>query len=153
MGSSSYVQSSPVRVERNTIVEAPPDKVWARLVDWQSHPEWQPTLEAVEAPEVITKDSHLTEIRNSHGQRLTFDVVITEFEPLRRIRSSGRSRGMVRVSADIIYEMTPQDSRTAFTMAVEAEIPFVLRPLQHAVVSESEKEITESVSRLASLAW
>ncbi len=141
-----------MRLAHNTTVEAPPEQVWTWLADWQSHVEWQPTLEAVEAPEVIGEGTHLVEIRSSHGQRLTFDVVITEFEPNRRIRSSGRSRGVVRVTAEIVYEMTPQDSRTAVSMAVEAEIPFVLRPLQHAVVTETEKEITESLTRLAAMA-
>jgi uncharacterized protein YndB with AHSA1/START domain len=140
-----------VRVERTTIVEAPPEHVWARLADWRTHTDWQPTLEGVDAPELIAEGARLVEIRNSHGQRLTFDVVITEFEPFRRIRSTGRSRGRVRVSADIVYEMTPQDSGTAVTMGVDAEIPFVLRPLQHAVITETENEITDSLARLASM--
>jgi uncharacterized protein YndB with AHSA1/START domain len=138
-----------VRVDRTQHVRAPLERVWETIAAWQTHPEWQPSLAEVEAPPVVDLGARLVEIRASHGQRLTFDVVIKEFEPRRLIRASGRSRGVVSVSADLVYVLEPAGDATAVTIALEAEIPFVLLPLRHAVTTESEREITEMLARLA----
>lgn len=138
-----------MRIDRTQLVEAPLERVWEALARWDTHPEWQPSLAGVEAPEVIEEGTRLVETRASHGQRLTFDVVISELRPRRRIRASGRSRGAVTVAADLVYEVEPAGESTAVTVALEAEIPFVLIPLRHAVVTESEKEIAAMLRLLS----
>jgi uncharacterized protein YndB with AHSA1/START domain len=140
-----------VKIERSGVVPASVDSVWRWLADWQSHREWQPTLAGVEAPEEIGEGTRLVEMRASHGQRLTFDVTITEWRPGQRIRASGKSRGVVSIAADLIYQVAGDPGGSMVTIAVEAEIPFVLLPLRHAVQTEAEKELAEMLSRLAAL--
>ncbi len=138
-----------MRIERTHLVEAPLDRVWETIADWDTHTEWQPSLVEVEPPATLEAGSRLVEVRASHGQRLTFDVVIAEWRPRRLIRASGRSRGVVSVSADLVYQLDPAGDATQVTIAVEAEIPFVLLPLRHAVVAESDKELGAMLTLLA----
>lgn len=138
-----------MRVEHRALIQAPIEQVWETIADWRTHPEWQPTLVDVDAPPGLGEGVQLVEVRASHGQRLTFDVVLTEWEARRRVRAAGKSRGVVSVRADLVYELEPGDRGTDVTLAVEADVPFVLLPLRHAVQTETEKELVETLRLLA----
>ena len=138
-----------MRIDRTAVVEAPVDRVWETIARWNTHLEWQPSLAGVEAPDTLEEGARLVEIRASHGQRLTFDVVIRDWQPGRLVRASGRSRGVVSVAADLVYELEPAGEATSVTIALEAEIPFVLLPLRHAVVTEAEKELAAMLALLS----
>ena len=133
------------------MLPAPVDDVWAAIVDWRTHPEWQPSLVQAECPDEVSEGTMLTEVRQSHGQRLTFDVRIVELLPPRRLVAVGKSRGVVSISVALEYELAPADGGTEAAIAVEAELPFVLIPLRHAVVAEVEKELEAMLERLSAV--
>lgn len=140
-----------MRVERRRALAAPAEDVWATIVDWRSHAEWQPSLVEVDAPDTIVAGTTLIEVRSSHGQRLTFDVRIADVEAPRRLVALGKSRGVVSISVALEYELAAAGAGTEVQIAVEADLPFVLLPLRHAVVSEVEKELDAMLDRLAAL--
>ncbi|HEX6548898.1 MAG TPA: SRPBCC family protein [Candidatus Dormibacteraeota bacterium] len=137
-----------MRIERSGSIAVSPSRIWTAFSDWKGHADWQPSLVEVDAPDQLGRGTQLVEVRASHGQRLTFEVVIREWEEGRRIRASGKSRGVVSVSADLLYEVAPQGGGSQVTLAVEAEIPLILLPLRHAVQIEVEKELDQMLARL-----
>ena len=137
-----------MRIEREIEVGAPPERTFAAIGDWPSHAEWQPTLASVETPEGIGPGRRLVEHRDGFGQHLTFDVEITDWEPPRRIRVSARSRSRIHLAADEEFAVEPHGSGSLVRMALEFDLPLVLKPLAHGVGIEVGKQLEESLAAL-----
>lgn len=141
-----------MRVERAIEIEAPPERAFAVIADWSRQAEWQPTLESVEAPPVVGAGSRLVEHRSGFGQHITFDVDILEWDPPRRVRVSASSRSRIHLAADEEFAVEPSAAGASVVrMALEFELPLVLRPLAHGVDIEVGKQLEESLASLRDL--
>ncbi len=142
-----------MRVERAIEIEAPPERAFAVIADWSRHPEWQPTLESVEAPPGgVAAGGHLVEHRSGFGQHITFDVEVVEWNPPHQIRVSASSRSRIHLAADEEFTVEPSAAgASTVQMALEFELPLVLRPLAHGVGLEVGKQLEESLAALRDL--
>jgi carbon monoxide dehydrogenase subunit G len=137
-----------MRIEREIEVSETPERVFAAIADWSSHPEWQPTLARVEVPDGVGAEKTVVEHREGFGQHITFDVHLVDWDPPRRIRASARSRSRIALAADEEFAVEPRGSETVVRMALEFDLPLVLKPLAHGVGIEVGKQIDESLAAL-----
>jgi hypothetical protein len=92
----------------------------------------------------------VVEHREGFGQHITFDVHLVDWDPPRRIRVSARSRSRIALAADEEFAVEPRGNETVVRMALEFDVPLVLRPLAHGVGIEVGKQIDESLAALQS---
>lgn len=140
-----------MEVSRTERLDASPQEVFGILADWPGHPRWQETVESAEIDGVLKAGARVVEVRRGYGQRLTFDLAIVEYEPPRRIRAAGRSRGAVHLEATELFEAEPDGAGTQVRLAIEYELPLILRPLSHGVASEIGAHLERSLAALARL--
>lgn len=98
--------------EARTDIDAPPDRVWARLLDLAAWPTWDSSLERVEGS--IVPDGRVT-LRVAGNPR-PFRLRVVALEPDRRlVLRGGMPLGLF--SGTRVYSLEPvADSRTGFTM-------------------------------------
>jgi polyketide cyclase/dehydrase/lipid transport protein len=137
-----------MRIEREIEVVTPPESTFAAIADWPSQAEWQPTLASVEAPEGVGLGRPMVEHRDGFGQHLTFDVEVIDWAPPHRVRVSARSRSRIHLAADEEFAVEPHDGGSLVRMALEFDLPLVLKPLAHGVGLEVGKQLDESLAAL-----
>lgn len=140
-----------MRVERSVQIAVPPQRVFARLADWRDHGQWQSTVESVEAPDELGLGSQLVEVRSAFGTRLTFDATVVEFAPPTVISLRGHSRGRLALDVVETFTVTPAPGGSTVSMAAEAELPLIFRPMQAGIVLEVERQIEGGLRSLKQL--
>ncbi len=138
-----------MRVEREVKVDASVERAFAEIADWTAHATWQPTLVEAEAPQGVGAGARLVEHRSGFGQHIIFDLEVVEFEPPHRIRVHARSRSRISLAADEEFLVEPGgDGGSVVRMALEFDLPLVLKPLAHGVAVEVGKQLEESLAAL-----
>ena len=137
-----------MRVEREIEVPAPPEKAFAAIANWTGHSEWQPTLMRVEAVPPVGPGSELVEHREGFGQKITFDLHVEDWSPPERVRVHAKSRSRIALAADEEFVVEPRGPGSLVRMALEFDLPLVLRPLAHGVGIEVGKQLEESLQGL-----
>lgn len=137
-----------MRIEREIEVGTPPERTFAAIADWRSQAEWQPTLTSAEAPEGVGPGRRMVEHREGFGQHLVFDVEVVDWAPPRRIRVSARSRSRIHLAADEEFVVEDAGTGSLVRMALEFDLPLVLKPLAHGVGIEVGKQLDESLAAL-----
>ena len=140
-----------MRVERSISISASPERAFARVADWRSHGDWQPTAESIEAPETIALGSEIVEVRSAFGTRLTFDAEIVEFQPPSIIALHGRSRGKLAFDVRETFLVTPEGDGVKVAMSADGEVPMLFRPMQAGIALEVERQIEAGLKRLKEL--
>lgn len=137
-----------MRVEREIEVAAPPEAAFAAIADWTSHSEWQPTLLKVEAVEPLGPEAKLVEHREGFGQRITFDLHVKHWAPPERVLVHAKSRSRIALAADEEFVVEPRGTGSLIRMALEFDVPLVLKPLAHGVGIEAGKQLEASLEAL-----
>lgn len=137
-----------MRVERDVRVAAPQERTFAEIANWPAHAEWQPTLAEVEVVDGLGSGARIVEHREGFGQHITFDLDVLDWEPPRRIRVSARSRSRIALDADEEFIVEPAAGGSIVRMALDFDLPLVLRPLAHGVGIEVGKQLEESLAAL-----
>jgi uncharacterized protein YndB with AHSA1/START domain len=137
-----------MRIEREVEVGEPPELVFATIADWSGHADWQPTLARVEVPDGVGPGKTVVEHREGFGQHITFDVHVTAWEPPRHIRVSARSRSRIALAADEEFVIEGRPAGSVVRMALEFDLPLVLKPLAHGVGIEAGKQLDDSLAAL-----
>jgi uncharacterized protein YndB with AHSA1/START domain len=105
--------SRPMRIERSTVIAAPPERVWEFIADARNDPRWCPKVESVE--QVEGHGPHPgARYRAVHRPKplrgpvdLTMEAV--EFDPPRRLRWREEDDDGV---FDVVYELEPEAGGT-----------------------------------------
>jgi carbon monoxide dehydrogenase subunit G len=112
------------RIEVSTHVEAPPERVWALLVDWEAQPAWMVDARSVT---VLTpgREGNGTILRCmtdiAGGLVVTDDMVVTEWDPPRTLAMRHLGRLIRGVGA---FELEATGDGTRLTWWEEVEAPF-----------------------------
>lgn len=121
-------------------IDAPPDRVWALLVDAAGYPSWNPTVISVEGRIALGEKIKLTSTVNP-GRAFTLRVAEAD-EPRRMVWTSGMPLGLFRGART--YTLEPVGSgRTEFTM--QERFGGLLAPL----ITKSIPDMTESFEQFA----
>lgn len=121
-------------------IEAPPERVWALLVDADGYPSWNPAVVSVDGRIAPGEKIKLTSTLNP---RRAFTLHVAESdEPRRMVWTSGMPLGLFRGTRT--YTLEPAESgRTEFSMQERFTGP--LAPL----ITKSIPDMTESFEQFA----
>jgi hypothetical protein len=107
-----WQRAHPYSIETSVDIDAPPQRVWAALTDFDSYPEWNPTLKGMRGePKVGARLTY-------EDDRRTFSPTVREVEKNRELRWEGHTRvvGVFDGEHSFILEELP-DGRTRFTQS------------------------------------
>jgi hypothetical protein len=107
--------------EAKSVIDAPPDQVWAALVDAAGYPSWDSGVDKVDgriaAGEKITVHAAVNPGR-------AFPVRVTDFQPARRMTwTGGMPLGLFRGVRT--FTLTPRGDSTEFTVREEYTGPLL----------------------------
>lgn len=137
-----------MRIEREVVAPAAAEAVFAIIADWTAQTEWQPTIERVEAAGPLGLGARVVEERAGYGQHMVFDVDVIAWEPPTRVRVHAHSRSRIPLDAEEEFVIEPRGESSLVRMALEFDLPLVLRPLAHGVGIEAGKQLDDALARL-----
>jgi uncharacterized protein YndB with AHSA1/START domain len=107
--------------ESTATIQAPPEAVWAVLVDAAAWPSWDSGVTAVDG--AIEEGRKIT-VRTEVSPGRAFPVTVTDLEPPRRmVFRGGMPLGLFR--GERTYTLTPDGAGTAFRMREEYTGPLL----------------------------
>lgn len=111
------------RIEVSTHVEAPCERVWALLVDWEAQPRWMVDAESVTvlSPQREGAGTVVRCMTDLFGVVVTDDMVVTAWEPPRALWIRHLGRLIRGVGA---FELEPTEDGTRLTWWEEIDPPF-----------------------------
>jgi carbon monoxide dehydrogenase subunit G len=133
-----------ISVEARTVVNAPVEKVWEFMSDPSTMTQWDPGVLKVEYQPPMRVDSTMMVTAQLIGRR-TAKMVITEWEPNRRIGIAGKSAG-TKVSA--VYTLEPQGNMTRLNRSVEVEVGGLLKLISPYVSYKVNKERSAEIDNI-----
>jgi uncharacterized protein YndB with AHSA1/START domain len=100
-------------VSASARIEAPAEKVWARLTDWSAYGEWNATHTDFPAgpPEALAVGATYTENMKLMGFPAEVEWTVEELEPARLL--AVRGKGPMAVSLATRYTLTPRGEATS----------------------------------------
>lgn len=112
-----------MRVERDIEIAAPPEAVYALVMDAGRLEDWVTIHdELIDAPAgPLEKGSKLTQRLKLAGKCFTVRWTVVENERVRRVVWTGR--GPMRSKASVRYELSPNGGGTHFSYANDYELP------------------------------
>jgi uncharacterized protein YndB with AHSA1/START domain len=139
-------------VSRSTEIPAPPDKVWAVLIDFGRYPEWNvPHKGFPNGPppaEVGTAFKEKVRILNVAAE---VDWKIDAVEPGRELRMTGV--GPLGVAITQTYELTSENGTGPTTVTASTElVGAAFRPMFKAIESSASEALEQTLARLGELA-
>ncbi|MFJ5773724.1 SRPBCC family protein [Streptomyces sp. NPDC093094] len=128
-------------------IEAPAEKVWARLTDWSAHGEWNVTHTGFPAggPEPLAVGATFTENMKLMGFPAEVEWTVEELEPARLL--AVRGKGPMAVDLATRYTLSPAGEATslridgAFTGAAVSLMAGRLRDSATAALEESLRKL------------
>ncbi|GAQ63055.1 type II toxin-antitoxin system Rv0910 family toxin [Streptomyces scabiei] len=128
-------------------IEAPAEQVWARLVDWPSHGEWNTTHTGFPkgGPEALAVGGTFQENLRMMGFPAEVEWTIAELEPARILALRGK--GPMAVDLATRYTLTPDGDATTvridgrFTGAAVSLMAGKLRDSATAALAESLRKL------------
>ena len=137
-----------MRIEREAVVAADAEAVFAVIADWPAQVEWQPTIKRVEMNGPLGPGASVVEERAGYGQHMVFDVDVIAWEPPARVRVHAHSRSRIALDAVEEFAVEPLGESSRVRMALEFELPLVLKPLAHGVGIEAGKQLDDALAGL-----
>jgi len=111
-----------MHLESETWIDAPPERVWARVADLAASPGIVPFLERAEpqadGPVAVGARSRLTFARG--GQTVEADAVVTELDPPRRLAVRAEVAGLP-VHVDVAWALASERGGTRVVQTVDVE--------------------------------
>lgn len=92
-----------------TIIPAPPEQVWAVLMDTQAYPEWNPVFVAVDGS-YAEGGKMQNKVRDPEGNILKMTATVTTLTPERELRQYGGLPGII--TFDHRWLLEPVDGGT-----------------------------------------
>lgn len=77
-----------MEIQTHADIDAPPERVWAVLVDFERHPAWNPFIREIRG-EALEGARLLVRLGPPGGSAMTFKPVVTEAEPGRALAWRG----------------------------------------------------------------
>lgn len=116
-----------LRTTHSTVIRHPVKEVFAFITNVENDLKWQPEIleVVVTSKGQVKAGSTFREVRRVQGRTQTWDMLITEFEPNRRICIKA-VRGTVPYRGCRTFEAVPGGTR--ITEVSEGELPWFLRP-------------------------
>ena len=107
--------------EATSVIDAPPDRVWAVLVDAAGYPDWDSGVDKVDGR--IAPGEKIT-VHAAVSKGRAFPVRVAEFEPGRRmVWTGGMPLGLFKGVRT--FTLTPQGASTGFTVREEYTGPLL----------------------------
>jgi len=139
-----------IRIEASVTVNAPVEKIWNFMADFDTMTQWGPGVLEVKWQRPVGVGSTL--LVTAQGGRLlgkrTANMRISEWEPTRKIGVESRSGGF---KANAVITMEPlEEGKTMLTRSAEVEIEGLLKVIQPYIIYRVKKEraALENVKRI-----
>ena len=135
--------------QRSAEIPLPADEVFAFLSNLENLPRWQSGVLRAELTSSgpLGVGSRAVVERRMFGQQIVADLVVTGYEPPRRIVLETEASG-VSVQASVEIEpLEPKLSRVTFGMAMETS-GFFMKAVEPMVAQAAEADIEASLTRL-----
>ena len=135
----------PVSYAGASSISAPPDRVWARLTDAASYPQWNPTVVRIDGTIALGQTIKLV---STLDPKRTFKLKVAELDPPRRmVWSSGMPLGLF--TGRRTFTLTPRaDGGTDFAMEEVFSGP--LAPMITKAIPDMTESFTEFSAALKS---
>jgi uncharacterized protein YndB with AHSA1/START domain len=131
-------------------IEAPPEKVWARLTDWPAYGEWNATHTSFPkgGPETLAVGGTFQENMKLMGFPAEVEWTIEELEPARLLALRGK--GPMAVTVATRYTLTPDGDATR--VRIDGEFTGAAVSLMAGKLKDSATAaLNESLRKLAAL--
>jgi carbon monoxide dehydrogenase subunit G len=136
------------RVSATAVIPAPPDELFGFLADPTNLPAWQTGIVSAEKTTAgavgIGSKAHV--VRQLLGQRLAVDLVMTGYQPGRKLVLTSGASG-IEVEATLTLAPAGAETRLTFEMAIKAQNIF-MAPMEGMVAGAAEKDLADSLDRL-----
>ncbi|WP_411151276.1 SRPBCC family protein [Streptomyces sp. A30] len=137
-------------VSAESRIEAPAEKVWARLTDWSAYGEWNTTHTSFPkgGPETLAVGGTFQENMKLMGFPAEVEWTIEELEPARVLAIRGK--GPMAVTVATRYTLTPDGDAT--TVRIDGEFTGAAVSLMAGKLKDSATAaLNESLRKLAAL--
>jgi hypothetical protein len=84
---STVASAKEIRTE--ILIQAPPEKVWAILTDFEKYPEWNPFIRSVTGEVAVGKEISILLTTPPDSSEMTFTPTVLVFEPNKELRWLG----------------------------------------------------------------
>jgi uncharacterized protein YndB with AHSA1/START domain len=133
------------RAEYTTVIQRPPEEVFAFLADAENDPKWRRgvlDINRVSGEGIGTR--YRQGMKGPMGRRIPADIEITELEPNGLITFRG-VEGPVHPTGR--YELVPADAGTRVRFVLEAEVAGIKKLMAPMVQKQMQREV-ENLDRL-----
>ncbi len=135
-------------VEQSTEIAAPPQRVFEFVSELDNLPRWQSGILSTEkttsGPMQPGERAHV--VRQLMGQRIAADLVVTAYEPPRRLELKSEVSGVRAVAVLDVAAADADRSRVTFTMQIAAS--GFASFMEGMVASAAKTDITNSLQML-----
>lgn len=99
------------RIERETLVKAPPERVFTLLSHPAERARWLTTFKEQPGPESLAVGSRIQARRNDPASRSTYEILVTALEAPRRMATEIRRNGEPAAKGGFEVHAAPEGSR------------------------------------------
>lgn len=93
-----------------TVIAAPPEAIWAVLMDTSSYPDWNPVFVEVDGT-YADGAQMLNRVRDPSGKLLEMTATVTSLVPARELRQKGGMPGVLTFDHQWLLEPVPDGTR------------------------------------------
>jgi carbon monoxide dehydrogenase subunit G len=135
--------------KRSAEIPRPASEVFSFLADLENLPRWQSGVIRAEltSPGTIGVGSTAVVERRMFGQQIVADLVVSAYEPPRRIVLETEASGVSIQASVEIEPLGPDSCRVTFGMAMETT-GFFMKAVEPMVAQAAETDIEASLARL-----
>ena len=105
-------------IKSETIIKAPPERVWAEMTDFASFPDWNPFVRKAQG-RLEPGEQLKIQLRLDHGLPMTFRPRVTVVEPGRELRWLATLGRPGVFDVDRAFQIEPRDRGVLFVMSEE----------------------------------
>jgi hypothetical protein len=105
-------------IKTETLIKAPPERVWAAMTDFASFPDWNPFVRRAQG-RLEPGERLEIRLRLDHGLPMTFRPRVTVVEPCRELRWLATLGRPGVFDVDRAFQITPYDGGVMFVMSEE----------------------------------
>jgi hypothetical protein len=103
-------------IKTETIIKAPPERVWAEMTDFASFPQWNPFVREAHGRLAVGEKLKIR-LRLDRGLKMTFKPRVTVVEPNRELRWLATLGRPGVFDVDRAFQIEPYDGGVRFVMS------------------------------------
>ena len=130
-----------VSVDIESVIDRPPEEVFAALLDVESYPEWLIASGIVRVERLdsgpLTQGSRLRNSQTVAGRSTTLDGSVTELAPGARFGLRGKDKDGVSIEIDAA--LGPQGSATRLRWSLGLKLPLRFRMFESMVAPQAKR--------------